>query len=254
MRIAAILAGMALAHAVLAQDPATGASEVAWAAQQAGELKWAHVVVPDHFSRCGGAAILAAQERDPTLEAQMQTDVSGYSCYRFGVRNDSGRRIQCQVRFEQLYGTQKKPASMESGIVLDPDTQDVAMESFAMTSAVPRAVSSKCFEIPAELPPYKQRPECRGQLNAPSPARFYPAGSRHRMEEGNVIIEYGVIKGSGQLKDVRVVASSGFAGLDTAALQVAAESQATHKCANVRYRGRIVFKLADSDASDIFGN
>ncbi len=247
------LAGMTLGlSAGHAQDAASAPGEPVWSAQKAGGLAWAQTVVTADFSRCGGAAVLAAQERDPQLEAQMQTDASGYSCYLLGVRNDTARRIQCQVRMEQPYGA-KKPAVVEGALVLDPDTQGVAVESFALTTTAPRAVSTKCFEIPESPSPYKDRADCRGTFDAPSPQRFYPADSRDRLEEGGVVIEYGVIKGSRQPQDIRVVTSSGFAALDTAALRMAYESQASHRCTNIRYRARIVFRLADSPLNELTG-
>jgi TonB family protein len=243
---AAVLAlGLAGANAQDTAAPAPGAGQPAWSFQQDGALKWGHAIVPAPVSACSGAAILAAQEREPQLEAQIANDISVFSCFLLVVRNDTPERIQCQMSAELPLAGRKKPLPIENGIVLDAEATRTAIELFALGKQPPRVAASSCYPIPQALPPFKDRKECKGEFRAPSPARFYPPLSRRNLEEGAVVIEYGVVKGSTRVKDVRVVGSSGFTGLDTAALKVAYESEATHRCADARYRTRIVFKLED---------
>ncbi len=229
----------------LAQDAAAAESGPAWVFQQEGALKWGHLIAATYVADCSGAAILEAQEREPQFEAQIANDISVFSCFRLLVRNDTPNRIQCQVQIELPAAGRKQPLPVESGVVLDAEATDAAFELFALASQAPRAAGSKCFLIPDELPAFKDRKECKGDFRAASPGRFYPPLSKRNQEEGGVVIEYGMVKGATRLKDVRVVQSSGFTALDSAAIKVAYESQATHHCADARYRARIVFKLAD---------
>lgn len=244
-RIISAAASIALGgSAALAQDTNAVAGVNDWAPQQQGDLKWAHVLVPAGILDCSGAAILAAQERDPTLEAKMQTDVSGYACYFLRLRSEATQRIQCNLRFELPGTNPKKPVVVEEDVVLDPQSERYALETLAPASTTPRP-ASRCFAIPETASVYKPRPECRGEMNVPPPSRYYPAGSKRREEEGDVVLDYTVVKKSTLPMDVRVVKSSGFADLDTAALKIAGNSAMKHLCPNQRYRLKISFKLAD---------
>jgi TonB family protein len=208
--------------------------------------QWGYMLAQGSVSNCGGAAILTAQEREPQFEAQIANDISVFSCYVLLVRNDTPNRIQCQVSVEQPFTDQKKkPLRVESGIVLDAEATRSALESFVLAAQPPRAPTARCFVVPETAPPFERKKKCEGTFSAPSPDGYYPDSSKANFEQGGVVIEYGVTKGSTRPKDVRVVTSSGSTGLDTAALQVAYDSVATHRCTDARYRARIVFRLAD---------
>jgi TonB family protein len=237
----------ALASATLAQTPAPAADPAyEWVEQTQGDLKWAHAMGRLALLDCSGAALLAAQERDPTLEAKMQTDVSGYGCYLLRLRNESAQTIQCNVHLDLPGANPKKPLPLDEGVVLAPSSESIALETFAPVTAAPRVPASTCFAVPATLPPYRSPDKkCRGAVNVPPPSYYYPPSSKARNEEGDVVLEYSVAKGSNKWSDVRVVASSGFVYLDSAALRLARDSTAEHKCPKERYRLKIAFRLQD---------
>ena len=162
------------------------------------------------------------------------------------IHNESSLALQCHVLLEMPapddYGKSRYEADVVvfAGRVADADN---VFRSFGPVALVPNRFTSDCIAIPAAIEPLEVPEECRGKVLTPGISDFYPPASVRRDEQGKVVLEYGVEEGSKTLLDVRVVSSSGFEGLDSAALRAAKFVRTFGQCPGRRYRITIAFTL-----------
>jgi TonB family protein len=128
--------------------------------------------------------------------------------------------------------------------VVFPRSNTPVVRILARRNLAPASFTSDCFELPGELPAYVEPDaKCRNQLSGPEARDYYPEAHRRLREEGTVVLEYGVIPDSDLLQDVRVLKSSGFELLDTAALRLAGATRSSGGCPNLRYRSNVRFRV-----------
>jgi TonB family protein len=161
------------------------------------------------------------------------------------VRNESSRPIQCHVVLEQPRKDDHRRKITENDVVIYAGRGAKLTMSYGPVALVPVRFETTCVAIPATVEPYSMATECIGQAYAPPPSEFYPAGSRRRHEEGDVIFEYSVQRRSHLLHDVLVVVSSGFQDLDNAALALSKRVSVSNQCPGRRYRMKVRFLIAD---------
>ena len=171
-------------------------------------------------------------------------ELAKYDCHEVRVRNDWAGPIQCRVSVLHAPISGGPEARIEGQAVLYPRFSTVAVRSAGLKSRPPVSFTSECFAIPRELPPERKPDEkCRNELSGPAARDFYPEANMRLREEGDVTLEYSVDPGSDRLLDVRVIAVSGYLGLDNAALKLGAATRNKGGCANVRYRAKVRFRL-----------
>jgi TonB family protein len=164
--------------------------------------------------------------------------------YRLFVRNDSKAAIQCKATVELSSPDHSGQTRLEEDHVIFPNTEEAVLHSQTDVNVKPKNYSTECVAVPqGALPPLGTPPECKPTLSGPSPDDFYPPGSRRREEQGGVALEFSVTADAIPT-DVRVVGSSGFADLDTAALKYAKHLRAQGPCVGVRSRVKVRFVIA----------
>ena len=161
------------------------------------------------------------------------------------VRNESDGPLQCHVTLELSRKDDNGNRHVEGDLVVFPGSEFGGPASYGPAALKTRRFTSKCVAIPDVMAPLPAVAQCRGQISAPSPDDFFPPGSKRRREEGDVILEYGVKRGSTDLYEVLVVASSHFEELDNAALELAKQVEVRDQCPNRRYRFKVRFVIRD---------
>jgi len=160
------------------------------------------------------------------------------------VRNESTIPIQCHAVLEQPRKDDNGRKHAENDVVIFAGNRVKLSMSYGPVALVPSMFNVSCEAIPATIEPYSMTPECFGLAYAPPPEDFYPDGAKRRGEEGDVVFEYSVKKRSELLHDVRVVVSSGFQDLDTAALALSKSVSVRKQCPGKRYRMKVRFVIA----------
>jgi len=184
---------------------------------------------------------------------------SGFGCFKskpdskegcvrntLRIHNESAVTLQCRVTLELPADDELGHARYESDVVVFAGKIGEAVRSHGPIALVPTSFSSTCVAVPATPPPFEEvAEECKGSVTRPSLDDFYPPASVRREEQGDVWLEYAVEDGNKRLLDVRVVASSGYEEIDSAALKAARRISTTGQCPGRRYRIKVGFWLRD---------
>jgi TonB family protein len=95
---------------------------------------------------------------------------------------------------------------------------------------------------PAVQPPPKPASECKLQpVKILNPDRYYPGAERTAGHAGVIVVEFTVMTSPGKPVDLRVDTSSGFPGLDAAALRVIGDSSFKTLCPGERAKVAVRF-------------
>ena len=159
------------------------------------------------------------------------------------VRNDSGKPMQCSLSLTLPRKDDSGRKRLEQQFVIFAGNEGRSSPVYGPVDLVPTRFEATCAVLPSSMEPLDVPVECRGQLTVPPIADFYPPNARRRGEQGDIVLEYGVAPRSKELQDVRVVASSGFAELDTAALVLSRYVATRRQCPGLRYRVKIRFEF-----------
>jgi len=210
-----------------------------------GQAKWTTELARQVYAVCPGEALIEALDRG--LDLVEANDRMTGDCARntLFVRNDSDRAIQCNTRIVYDRSDHAGDARPEEDRVIYPHTEDASIVSYASAGNEARSFTASCFAIAVPPPPYVHHPECKPSLEGPSTDAFYPPGPKRRQQEGIVLLEY-QLTANGIPADVRVVANSGFAELDSAALKYSKYLKSkSATCTGKRTRFRVAFRMAD---------
>jgi TonB family protein len=212
--------------------------------QVSGDAKWTTELGRQVYALCPGDAIIEALERGADLN-EASAGMTG-ECARstLFVRNDSAQPIQCKARLVYSRPDHAGQTILEEDRVIFAGTEDSVLLSYANASNAPRSFSASCFAVSATATKFTLRPECRAAMKGPSPDDFYPPAAKKRNEQGGVVLDY-ELTATSIPADVRVVQSSGFAELDSAALKYAKQLSSTSKCVGERTRFKVLFKIHD---------
>jgi len=209
-----------------------------------GEAKWTTELAQQIYAFCPGDAIVDALESGSSPTEADDSQAGNCARNTLFVRNTSQLIIQCKALLEYAVPDHSGNTRLEIERVIFPGTEDAAFHSYANASTSPKAVSARCFAIPAgPLAPLGNPPECRPEFQGPPADDFYPASSRRRDEQGSVVLEF-VLTADSVPADVRVAASSGFAELDSAALKYAKYLHAKSTCVGAHARVKVRFAIA----------
>jgi TonB family protein len=202
-------------------------------AQASGDARWNTELARQVYSLCPGEVIVEVNGR------------RAEDCARNSlmVRNDSKMAIQCKALLEYAKPDHSGDTHLEVDRVIPAMAEDAVLSSYADASNMPQAYSANCVAIPTgPLAPLGNPPDCRTSFQGPSPDDFYPPSSRRRDEQGSVVLEFTVTADTVPA-EVRVAASSGFAELDTAALNYAKHLRAQGSCVGTRSRVKVRFTI-----------
>ena len=151
--------------------------------------------------------------------------------YHVQVRNDSDRPIECHLTTGATHGD----------IVVAPNEINQSSGALVPVGAPPPAFSSKCKLIPSTLPP-RSADACETEATVVYPEDFYPPGSRRRLEGGETVLDI-QLSDSSRIRAFRVVRSSGWQGLDTAAIKVAKAMRFAPGCGGKTVRRGVLFEV-----------
>lgn len=95
---------------------------------------------------------------------------------------------------------------------------------------------------PASQPPPKPASECKVRpVKLINPDNYYPSAERSAGHAGVIVVEFKLETSPGKPMDLRVDTSSGFPGLDAAALRVIADSTFKTLCPGERAKVAVRF-------------
>jgi TonB family protein len=152
--------------------------------------------------------------------------------YYLAVRNDSELPIQCSVRL----GTTRW-----GDIVVDSKDANRAGEFLVPVGEPVPAFSSKCVLLPATLPP-RPADACETETTVVYPELYYPDGARRRVEGGETVIDV-KLSDTNRILAFRVVRSSGWQSIDTAAMKVVKAMRYAPGCGGKTVRRGVLFEV-----------
>ena len=167
-------------------------------------------------------------------------------CVKNNVRihNDSTVAVQCHVTLEFPANDENGKSHYEADVVVFAGSAGEAdFWAHGPIAFVPNAFTSDCVGVPVAVSRIEVPEECRGKLTSVFLDEYYPRASLRREEQGDAWIEYGVEEGNKLLLDVRVIKSSGFQDLDSAAIKAAKSMRTMGQCPGRRYQIKVGFWL-----------
>jgi TonB family protein len=162
--------------------------------------------------------------------------------YRMDVRNDSDQPIECGLYIGTTWG---------GDIVVAANGVNRSRETLLPAGAPQPAFSSKCKLIPSTLPP-RPADACETEATVVYPEQSYPPGARRRLEGGETVLDI-QLSDSNRIRGFRVVRSSGWQDLDTAAITVVKTMRFAPGCGGRTVRRGVLFevwkeKVTETDA------
>jgi TonB family protein len=160
------------------------------------------------------------------------------------IENDSDERLECTASLasgRERFSLNTEPLAVEAR------ERRVAVEACLGGGEVFQSATAACTPRAAPPAPTWNLPAgCAYTVTqAPSIRDYYPSGARRRGEEGAVDLSFIVDAARSRPRDVESAQSSGFAGLDEAAIHYVWAIKARSTCPDVRYLIRVRFHLDD---------
>lgn len=156
--------------------------------------------------------------------------------YRIEVRNDSERPVECHLRV----GT-----SGYGDIVVTAHDINQSRDVLLPADAPAPSFSSECKLIPSTLPP-RPADACETETTLAYPEDYYPPGLRRRFEGGETVVDISLSE-KNRIRAFRVVRSSGWQGIDTAALTVVKALRYAPGCGGKTVRRAVLFEVRKPD-------
>jgi TonB family protein len=152
--------------------------------------------------------------------------------YHVVIRNDSDRPIECGLYIGSTWG---------GDIVVAPNGVRGGGETLVPVGAPIPTFRSQCKLIPSTLPP-RPADACETEVTVLYPEELYPPGSRRRLEGGETVLDI-QLSDSSRIRAFRVVRSSGWQDLDTAAIKVAKTMRFAPGCGGKTVRRGVLFEV-----------
>ena len=171
-------------------------------------------------------------------------------CGNFWVRvsNQSDDVLQCRVTLGLSGDKGAGNWVGDRDLVVEPGRDNSTYAVKGPDSLSPVSFSTHCSRVPKQAVPMDGSTACPVEAAIDNPDDFYPPGSIRRRESGEAIIEFAVDTGV-WAKDIRLVQTSGFGDLDSAALKVGRALRVNAQCAGQRVRRSVLFDIS-SDPRD----
>jgi TonB family protein len=168
------------------------------------------------------------------------------------VQNLSPRPLQCNVSARLPARDDANQRWIESDTVLFPGRERLVAQSIGSRASSPPDLTANCELFPPQFTRQPVPRECKLTIEyVPNPDEFYPPEAVRGGEAGDVVLEFGVLRGSHRLSRVRVVRSSGHESLDNAALRMSQVVRADAPCETQRYNLKVRFTIRyESPAAD----
>lgn len=174
---------------------------------------------------------------------------SGAVCVRSTVvvKNDSTRPLQCKLAIEVPIAREQERRHAEALHVVLPGTETAGVSVMGEAAELPHSFSATCRIIPESFPAnLDELKACELKLESPPSRDYYPWASMTRGDEGDTILEFALDPKTRKVVDPMVIASSGFADLDNAALDLSEGIRGKSKCPDHRFRLKVRFRLHES--------
>ncbi|HEV7609898.1 MAG TPA: TonB family protein [Steroidobacteraceae bacterium] len=214
-------------------------------ARQKGEARWNLLPFGATSAVCGLTGADRRIELGDRADKQPRANAEDCVATSAKIHNTSSAPIYCRAAFTLPQPDDSGRTEIRGERLVLPDAIAIVATVYADRAHKPPMPDTDCEIRDTPLPP---QPPCDTRfLTSPNPNDFYPADSKAREEQGDVVLDFRIDSVAKKLRDIRIQQSSQYEALDLAALKVGQLMTATTRCPDVRRQAKVKFRLNVND-------
>lgn len=159
------------------------------------------------------------------------------------VSNYSRSTLRCHAKIHYAQPNDSAIGDSERTVIVPVNKTWTVVRADAPLAMTLASYEVDCIPEPA-LTPLGNPPECKLKITRPvDPDAYFPKESQDALHEGPVFVEFTLASESATPSGIKVIQTSTYPELDSAAVRMFADVPMTTNCAGKRFRTMVSFRI-----------